>query len=141
MYSHVVISNTLKIPFREIRFQTSRSGGPGGQNVNKLETRIELFFDVATSPSIPEYLRKRLLTNLSSIIDSDGILRIVVQESRSQWKNKQLGIEKFTKLLRSAIIIPRHRIATKPTRSSQELRMHSKKMHSKKKELRKIIPD
>jgi ribosome-associated protein len=90
--SYVVVTQSLKIPITELQFRTSRSGGPGGQNVNKLETRVELLFDVANSPFIPEHLRRRLLSNLSSKLDSLGVLRVVAQDSRSQWNNKQFAI-------------------------------------------------
>jgi ribosome-associated protein len=135
--SHVVVSHSLKIPLSELQFRTSRSGGPGGQNVNKLETRVELLFDLANSQSIPQNLRQRLLANLSIKLDSSGILRIVVQDSRSQWKNKQLAIEKFTALLKSALVIRKKRIATKSTKASKENRLQRKKIRSETKRLRK----
>ena len=137
--SQVVISPSLKIPFAELQFRTSRSGGPGGQNVNKLETRVELLFDVARSPSLPENIRQRLLHYLSRQLDSSGVLRIVVQESRSQWMNKQLAVEKFTAILKSAIKVHKKRISTKPTKSARENRLRSKKVRSETKQLRKVF--
>jgi ribosome-associated protein len=136
--SQVFISHSLRIPLAELLFRTSRSGGPGGQNVNKLETRVELLFDVAHSPSIPENLRQRLLTNLHSRLDSTGVLRIVAQESRSQWKNKQFAITKLAALLKSALIVRKKRIATKPTKTARENRIRAKKVRSETKRLRKV---
>ena len=110
--SHIHIAHSLKIPTAELQFKTSRSGGPGGQNVNKLETRVELLFDVVNSPSMPNHVRQRLLKNLSAHLDSIGLLHIVVQDTRSQWKNKQLAIDRFVHLLTSAMIVRKKRIAT-----------------------------
>jgi ribosome-associated protein len=137
--SHVIVTHSLKIPFAELQFLTSRSGGPGGQNVNKLETRVELFFDVANSPFIPEHLRQRLLSNLSSKLDSAGILRVVAQDSRSQWKNKQFAIERLAALLKSALKVRKKRISTKPTRTAREDRLRMKKVRGETKRLRKVI--
>ena len=136
--SHIIISPSFKIPFAELQFKTSRSGGPGGQNVNKLETRVEVFFDVVNSPSIPDYIRQRLLNNLTTQLDSAGILHIVAQDTRSQWKNKQLAIERLTDLLKSALIVRKKRIATKPTHTAREVRLRTKKARSKTKQMRKV---
>ena len=105
--------------------------------MNKLETRVKLSFDLAHSSSINPHLRDRIIKNLSSVLDSSGVIRLISQESRSQWQNKQIVIERLTALLRSALIIRKKRIATKPTKSSQELRLHSKRIHGKTKRLRK----
>jgi ribosome-associated protein len=78
--SHIIISHSLTIPTAELQFRTSRSGGPGGQNVNKLETRVEVLFDVAYSPNISNALRQRLLKNLSSQLDSLGILHVIIED-------------------------------------------------------------
>jgi ribosome-associated protein len=137
--SHVVISHSLKIPIAELQFRTSRSGGPGGQNVNKLETRAELLFDVAHSVYIPEHLRQRLLNNLSFKLDSSGVLRIVAQDSRSQWKNKQLAIERLSSLLKSALKVRKKRISTKPTKTAREGRLRMKKARGETKRLRKVV--
>jgi ribosome-associated protein len=137
--SHVVVTHSLKIPLAELQFRTSRSGGPGGQNVNKLETRVELLFDVAHSPCIPENLRQRLLSNLSFKLSSLGVLRVVVQDSRSQWKNKQLAIERLAALLKFALKVHKKRISTKPTRTAREGRLRMKKVRGETKRLRKVI--
>jgi ribosome-associated protein len=139
--SHVVVTHSLKIPLAELQFRTSRSGGPGGQNVNKLETRVELLFDVAHSPCIPENLRQRLLSNLYSKLDSSGGLRVVAQDSRSQWKNKQLAIERLRTLLKFALIVRKKRISTKPTKTAREDRLRTKKVRGETKRLRKVVID
>ncbi|HEY5615274.1 MAG TPA: alternative ribosome rescue aminoacyl-tRNA hydrolase ArfB [Bacteroidota bacterium] len=131
------ISETLHIPLSELEFRSSRSGGPGGQNVNKLETRIELLFDVARSPSLTDEQRNVLKSNLRSKLDTDGVLRVVSQESRSQWQNKRLAVEKFVLLLRKALKPQRKRVATKPSRSAKEKRLKLKKIRGERKKLRR----
>jgi ribosome-associated protein len=137
--TQILISHSLKIPIAELIFRTSRSSGPGGQNVNKLETRVELLFDITHSPNIPEFLRQRIISKLQPDISSSGVLRIVVQDSRSQWKNKQIAVKKLIGLLKSAIVIPKKRIATKPAKSAKENRLRSKKITSERKKLRRIV--
>jgi ribosome-associated protein len=129
---------SVQIPFSELRFRTSRSSGPGGQNVNKLETRVELVLDVAGSPSLSDEHKRLILTALASRIDSEGILHISSQKSRSQWENKQLVIEKLAALLRSAFHVRKKRVKTSPTHGSKERRVQSKKKQGQKKQLRRV---
>jgi ribosome-associated protein len=136
--TYIVLSHSLKIPTAELQFKTSRSGGPGGQNVNKLETRVEVLFDVANSPNIQEHIRQRLLNNLASQLDSSGILHVVAQDTRSQWKNKQLAIERLTDFIKSALIVRKKRIATKATHAAREVRLRTKKARSQTKRMRKV---
>jgi len=137
MSSFIEISDTVRISLSELEFRSSRSGGPGGQNVNKLETRIELLFDVARSPSLTDEQRNVLKSNLRSKLDTDGVLRVVSQESRSQWQNKRLAVEKFVLLLRKALKSQRKRVATKPSRSAKEKRLKLKKIRGERKKLRR----
>ncbi len=137
--SYIEITQALKIPFFEVKFQTSRSSGPGGQNVNKVETRVELIFNIAHSKSLSESIRQLLLMNLSTYLKSSGTLRIVVQDSRSQWKNKQIAIDKFKNLMRLALKNPQKRITTQPTVTSNEKRLKYKQGRSKIKIMRKPI--
>jgi ribosome-associated protein len=139
--SDLYITNELSIPKSELEFRTSRSGGPGGQNVNKLETKVELLFDVVHSPSLTERQREIVLSNLKSKLEADGILRIVSQESRSQWKNKQEAIEKFAEVLRRALRVKKKRIKTMPTLASKEERVRRKKRIAAKKVMRKVHRD
>jgi len=132
------ITASVRVPVSELRFRTSRSSGPGGQNVNKLETRVELLFNVVRSPSFSDEQRQRILLNLASRIDGEGVLHISSQRSRSQWENKQATIEKLVSLLRDALKIRKKRIKTAPTRSSNENRVQQKKKHSQKKKLRNV---
>ena len=132
------INSFVQISASELRFRTSRSSGPGGQNVNKLETRVELLFDVAHSPSLTGDQRHLVLSNLGSRVDNDGVLHISSQQSRSQWENKQTTIEKLVTLLRAALKVKKKRVKTKPTRGSKEIRIQHKKRHGQKKIMRKV---
>jgi len=133
----LVINSTLSIPLSEIAFRTSRSGGPGGQNVNKLETKVEALFDVAHSPALTEFQRKTVLENLKGRIDSSGILRVMAQQSRSQYRNKQLALDQLVHVLRRSLKTNKPRMQSKPTRASNERRMQAKRRHGEKKRLRK----
>ena len=134
----LIVTSLVRIPVSELHFRTSRSSGPGGQNVNKLETRVELLFDIVRSPSLTDEQRERILLNLGSRIDGDGVLHISSQRSRSQWENKQGTIEKLVSVLREVLKVRRKRIKTAPTRSSNETRVQQKKKHSQKKKLRRV---
>ncbi len=106
--------------------------------MNKLETRVELMFDVARSLSLSDDQKKAILSALASRIDTGGILHISSQKSRSQWENKQVVIEKFAVLLRSALRVRKKRVKTAPTRGSKERRVQAKKKHGQKKQMRRV---
>ena len=131
------ITPHLLIAISEIAFRTSRSGGPGGQNVNKVETKVELLFDVIHSPSFTQFQRNTILEHLKDRIDSSGMLRIMVQRSRSQFQNKELALDRLVQLLRDALKPKKSRIKTKPTRAAKASRLQAKRHLSEKKQLRK----
>jgi ribosome-associated protein len=135
------VTSSVTIPLPELHFRTSRSSGPGGQNVNKLETKVELLFDVDRSPSLSDEQKHSVHRSLEGRIDDDGILHVSSQRSRSQWENKELAIEKFAALLRSALKPRKKRLATGATRASKERRLHSKKKHGQKKKTRALRLD
>ena len=107
--------------------QLSRSTGPGGQNVNKLETRVTLLFDVQGSSSLNEAQRQRIQTALHTRITKAGILRVTSQRHRTQAANRQAATERFVELLRGALAPVKRRRPTKPTRASKTRRLESKK--------------
>jgi len=124
---------------KELKFQDARSGGPGGQNVNKVNTKIELRFDILSSTVLTSEHKERLLHRLKGKISKEGILIISSQSERSQLRNKKACIDKFYSLIKAALKKNRKRISTKPTRSSIEKRIKNKKKTGEKKELRRRI--
>jgi ribosome-associated protein len=121
------IAPGLDIASSELSFRFSRSSGPGGQHVNRSATRVELLFDVAGSPSLSDEVRARLLTRLTSHLDSTGVLHLVSQSTRSQLRNREELVERFRMLLSGAMIERRKRHPTRPTLGSREERLRSKR--------------
>jgi ribosome-associated protein len=133
----VFINQDLAIPASELQFRFSRSSGPGGQHVNRSETRVELLFDVLTSPSLTEPQRQRLLMHLKTHLDSDGVLHIVASETRRQLENRARSVTRFQALLRSALARRKRRIPTAPSSVSRERRLSSKRARSRVKATRR----
>ena len=131
------VSLELSIPRAEIQYRASRAGGAGGQHVNTSSTRIELLWDLPRSTAVTEEQRERIRAKLAPRLDSDGMVRVVVSDRRSQGQNKQLADERLAVLVKHALHIPKKRRATKPTRSSKERRLSEKKHHSDKKKTRR----
>ncbi|UCF68277.1 MAG: aminoacyl-tRNA hydrolase [Acidobacteriota bacterium] len=124
------ISDALVIPADEIEFRFSRSSGPGGQHVNRSATRVELLFDVARSRSLTEAQRERLLAKLRSHLDQDGVMHVVSQRTRSQWRNREDAILRFRSLVERALKRRRARRPTRPTKASVERRLEEKRRRS-----------
>jgi ribosome-associated protein len=117
----------------EIQFQTSRSSGPGGQNVNKVESRVELRFRLADSELLTDEQKQVLFQKLASRLTAEGELLVVAQEDRSQLRNKETALRKFHELLTKALHKPKPRKATKPSKGAVRQRLESKKKHGEKK--------
>lgn len=121
---------------KEIEFKTSRSGGKGGQHVNKVSTKVELIFNIPNSKNFNDEQKKILLEKLFEKIDSEGFLHVVSQASRSQLENKKIAISKFIKLIKKAFVIKKQRKSTKPPISAIDDRIKNKKMKGEQKKLR-----
>jgi len=133
----VAVNESLSIPRSELDIRVSRSSGAGGQHVNKTSSRVEIFWNVLASRALSEEQRTRLREKLASRLTTDGSVRVVASDMRSQSRNRDLAEERLVDLVRRALIIPRKRKATKPTRAAKEARLESKKRHSSKKRERR----
>lgn len=135
-----MLSDLLKDNLKkEITFKTSRSGGKGGQNVNKVETKVELLFDIKNTKLFDLEQRQLLLKKLSAKINEKGLLKLSESKYRSQLQNKETVIAKFFALLSKSLTKPKARKATKPTKTSKEKRIDTKKKHSELKKWRKKL--
>jgi ribosome-associated protein len=124
------ISPSLAIPDQELEERFVRSRGPGGQNVNKVATAVELRFDVARSPSLPEPVRERLLARRDRRITDEGVLVLSAQRFRTQDRNREDARERLVAVIAAALTAPRKRVATKPTKGSKERRLGAKRERS-----------
>ena len=122
----------------ELSYKTSRSSGSGGQNVNKVETSVTVLWKVEDSAVFTESEKERILFKLKNKINAEGILQTTVSESRTQLQNRKIATEKIQELVNKSLIVPKKRIATKPSRAKVEKRLESKKKLSEKKENRKF---
>ena len=123
--------------YPEVRFQASRSSGAGGQHVNKVNTRVELRFDVAGSGVLSDEQKQLLQEKLFHRITKEGVLIIVSEKSRSQYRNKENCLEKFRELIHGAFIPPKKRLPTRPGYSAKRKRLETKRIQSLKKQQRK----
>ncbi len=130
------IDARISIDEREIEESFVRSSGPGGQNVNKLSTAVQLRFDVARSPNLPEDVRARLSKLAGRRLTNEGVLVIVAESHRSQLTNRQDALAKLVDLIRRATVVPKPRKATKPTLGSKLRRLDGKTRRSTVKKLR-----
>jgi ribosome-associated protein len=127
MEDPMVVTRDIAIPLREIVIRTSRSSGPGGQHANVTASRVEATFDVATSPSLTEAQRQRVMARCGPVI------RAVAQDARSQARNRELALERLRDRLARALHVPRTRHATRPSKASRVRREQSKRRQAQRK--------
>ena len=133
----LTITPQLQIPLSELQFRFSRSGGPGGQHANRSETRVELLFDVANSPSLTDAQRQRILEQLDHVINREGVLHLASGQTRSQHQNRAAVLGRFQNLLRSALRRRQVRRPTRPGQAAVERRLEEKRRRGAKKRSRR----
>ncbi len=136
----IQITRELAIPLEELELRASRASGPGGQGVNTTDSRVELRFDLAGSPSLPPEVKERALRRLASRLDSAGRLRVVAQTQRSQLANRRDAIERFAALLGDAVAVPRSRKPTRPSAAVAARRVEAKRQRAATKRMRRRPP-
>jgi ribosome-associated protein len=121
------VSEAVAIPRTELEYRASRAGGAGGQHVNTSSTRIELLWNVLTTSALDEAARHRVATKLASRLDGEGWIRIVASARRSQGQNREAAEARLAELVRGAMLVPKRRKPTKPSRGAKEARLSQKK--------------
>ncbi|MBA3348292.1 MAG: aminoacyl-tRNA hydrolase [Actinobacteria bacterium] len=125
------VTRSVVLPLTEVQLRFSRSGGPGGQHANTSETRVEALFDVVASQALTDVQKRRVVAKAGPVLKS------IAQDERSQWRNRELAVERLVEQLRAALKVERRRVATKPSRAAKERRLESKKRRGETKKLRR----
>ena len=129
------VTRSVALPLAEIELRFSRSSGPGGQHAQKSETRVEAAFDVEASSALSQAQKRR-------VVEKAGpVLRAVAQDERSQWRNRELAVERVVAALREALRVERPRVATEPTAAARERRLEEKRRRARAKRLRRAPPE
>jgi ribosome-associated protein len=132
----LIVSRSLALPETELTERFLRADGPGGQHVNRTESAVELRFDVAHSPSLPDAVRERLLARRDRRLTDDGVLMIQARRFRDQGRNREDARERLVEIIRDVLVPPKPRVATKPSRASKERRLAGKQQRGKIKQTR-----
>jgi len=127
---YLEITPALLLPLAELDYRATRSGGPGGQHVNTSSTRIEVWWDVRSSPALTEEQRTRLMERLANRLDGEGRLRVVASQSRSQHRNREAATERLRELVASALAVRKPRKRTRPGRAAKAARLEAKRRRS-----------
>lgn len=135
------VNESLTIPRSELQYRASRAGGPGGQHVNTSSTRIEVLWGVGSSTALSEEARARLLEKLATRMDSEGVVRVVASDQRSQSQNRESADARLAELVRKALVVPKARKKTRPTKASKERRLTEKKRNAERKRMRRADGD
>jgi ribosome-associated protein len=137
----IAVTDTIFLGERELEESFIRASGPGGQNVNKVASAVQLRFDARRSPSLPEPVRQRLEKLAGNRLTQDGVLIITAQRFRSQERNRQDALERLIGLIRRALTAPRPRRSTRPSAAARERRLAEKARRSRLKRVRKAVPN
>lgn len=137
----LAVGDSLWVPRSELTYRATRSGGPGGQHVNTSSTRVELAWDVGASPSVSDEQRALIREKLANRINNEGVLLLTASDSRSQHQNKEVVTERFVELVAQALVVPKKRKKTRPSRAAREARLQNKKRRSETKAMRRNNSD
>ena len=129
------VTRTVSIPHSEVELRFSRSSGPGGQHAQKSDTRVEAVFDVEASSALSDVQKRRVVSRAGPVV------RAVAQDERSQWRNRELALERLAETLREALRVQRPRRATRPTKAAVERRLDEKRRRGQTKRMRRPPPD
>lgn len=137
----LVVNARLRIPAHELTIRATRAGGPGGQHVNTSSTRVEVVWGLRESAVLAPEQRERLEARLASKLDSAGQIRVVAADTRSQSQNRALALQRLAQQLRDALVVPKKRRATAPSRGARQARLEDKKRRSSVKRERRWKPE